>query len=118
MYTPLKKRNDGLQTDVPESKLTSCNCTNNVKSNIFGSCLELLSHGFTKIEKYEITPFLNVTETVCCNQDTKGGGWTVFLRNANGLITFSKNWNENKDEFCTVKYDFWLGNEFMSNATK
>ena len=87
------------------------------KKNIFCSCLELLNHGFTKSGKYEIKPFLNVTKTVYCDQDTEGGGWTVFLRNAHGLVSFNINSNEYKDGFGSVEYDFWLRNEFVYNAT-
>ena len=77
-----------------------------------------MNHGFTKSGKYEIKPFLSVAKTVYCDQDTEDGGWTVFLRNAHGLISFDQKWNEYKDGFGTVEYDFWLGNEFMYNATK
>ena len=100
-----------------KESLNPCKSTKNKKTNIFRSCLELLNNGFTKSGKYEINPFLNVTKTVYCDQDTEGGGWTVFLRNAHGLISFNKKWNEYKDGFGTVEYDFWLGNEFMHNAT-
>ena len=101
-----------------KESLNPCNNNKDIKSNIFRSCLELLNHGFTKSGKYEIKPFLNVTKTVYCDQDTEGGGWIVFLRNAHGLTSFNKNWNEYKDGFGSVEYDFWLGNEFMYNATK
>ena len=75
-----------LQNEV--ELLKPCNRPKN--SNIFRSCLELLNHGFKKSGKYLIKPFLNVTKTVYCDQDTEGGGWTVFLRNAHGLISFNR----------------------------
>ena len=103
-----------LQNEI--ELLKPCNRPNN--PNIFRSCLELLNHGFKKSGKYLIKPFLNVTKTVYCDQDTEGGGWTVFLRNAHGLISFNKVWDEYKEGFGTVEYDFWLGNEFMYKATK
>ena len=90
----------------------------NITPTMFRSCLELLNHGFTESGKYEVKPFLNVTKTVYCDQDTEGGGWTVFLRNSHGLVSFNQNWNEYKNGFGAVEYDFWLGNEFMYNATK
>ena len=101
-----------------QKSLNLRNSTENIKPNMFRSCLELLNHGFTKSGKYEINPFLNVTKTVYCDQDTEGGGWTVFLRNAHGLVPFNKKWDEYKDGFGQLEYDFWLGNEFMYNATK
>ena len=94
------------------------NNTKDVKTKIFRSCLELLNDGYTKSGKYDIKPYLNVTKTVYCDQDTEGGGWTLFLRNAHGLITFDKKWVEYKKGFGNVEYDFWLGNEFLHNVTK
>ena len=94
------------------------NCAKTRKTNIYRSCIELFNCGFIKSGKYEIKPFLNVTKTVYCDQDTEGGGWTVFLQNAYGSITFNKKWNYYKDGFGTLEKDFWLGNEFMYNATK
>ena len=105
-----------ISLELQIAKLQSCTKTR--KTNIYRSCLELLNCGFIKSGKYEIKPFLNVTKTVYCDQDTEGGGWTVFLRNAHGSITFNKKWNYYKDGFGTVEKDFWLGNEFMYNATK
>ena len=95
-----------------------CNTKKDVKTNIFRSCLELLNNGYTKSGKYKIKPYLNVTKTVYCDQDTEGGGWTLFLRNAHGLVTFDKNWVEYKNGFGNVEHDFWLGNEFLYNVTK
>ena len=88
-----------------------------IKPNIFRACLDLLNNGYTESGKYETKPYLNATKTVYCDQDTEGGGWTVFLRNAYGLVTFNKTWIEYKNGFGNVEYDFWLGNEFMYNVT-
>ena len=60
---------------------------------------------------------MNATKIVYCDQDTERGGWTMFLRNAYGLVTFNKTWIEYKNGFGNVEYDFWLGNEFMYNVT-
>ena len=96
-----------------------CNSKKDIKPNIFRSCLELLNNGYTKSGKYEIKPYLNATKTVYSDQDTEGGGWTVFfLRNPHGLVIFDKNWVEYKNGFGNMEYDFWLGNEFMYNVTK
>ena len=108
----LKKRISILELQIVELKnnkecFNPCNSTR----TIFRSCLELLNHEFTKSGKYEIKPFLNVTKTVYCDQDIEGGGWTVLLRNAHGSTSFNKKWNEYKDRFGSVEYDFWLGNE-------
>ena len=61
--------------------------------------------------------FQVLPKTVYCDQDTYGGGWTVFLRNKHSLVTFDKNWNEYKSGFGNIEYDFWLGNEYLHNIT-
>ena len=93
------------------------NSKKDIKPNIFRSCLDLLNNGYTESGKYEIKPYLNATKIVYCDQDTERGGWTMFLRNAYGLVTFNKTWIEYKNGFGNVEYDFWLGNEFMYNVT-
>ena len=76
-----------------------------------------MSNDHNESGKYEIAPFPNSTKTVYCDQDPFGGGWTVFLRNKHSLVTFDKNWNENKSGFGNIEYDFWLGNEYLYNIT-
>ena len=101
-----------------KSSICSCNCRKNETTNRFRSCLDLLNNGFNKSGRYDIKPFLNITRTVYCDQDTEGGGWTVFSRNSHGLVTFDKKWAEYKNGFGNVEYDLWLGNEFMYNVTR
>ena len=107
-----------LQIEELQNKKEPLNQCNIAKNKTFRSCLELLNNGCTKSGKYEIKPFWNITKIVYCDQDTEGGGWTVFLRNAHGSTPFSKNWNEYKHGFGSVELDFWLGNEFIYNATR
>ena len=123
-YENLTKRISSVNLEI--EKLRKCcknqckplNLCNKTKNKTFRSCLELFNHGCTKSGKYKIKPFLNVTKIVYCDQDTEGGGWTVFLRNAHGSVSFNKKWDEYKNGFGSVEHDFWLGNEFIYNATK
>ena len=101
-----------------KSSICSCNCRKNETTNRFRSCLDLLNNAFNKSGTYDIKPFLNIPRTVYCDQDTEGGGWTVFLRNSQGLVTFDKKWAEYKNGFGNEEYDLWLGNEFMYNVTR
>jgi ficolin len=48
---------------------------------------------------------------VYCDQDTDGGGWTVFQRRINGETSFYRNWQLYKQGFGFVRREFWLGND-------
>ena len=83
----------------------------------YRSCLELLKCGFNKSGRYIVEPWLGYKKEVFCNQLDDGGGWTVFLRNRYGNISFYKSWVDYKYGFGDLDYDFWLGNEFLFKAT-
>lgn len=86
------------------------------ESKCVHSCLQLLYCGFNKSGRYIIALSRNYKKEVCCDQTTDGGGWTMFLRNKYGNITFSKNWVEYRNGFGNLHYDFWLGNDFLYKA--
>ena len=83
----------------------------------YNTCLELLNNGYKQSGAYNITPIPGYTVTVYCDQETDGGGWIVFMRNRYGNITFDRTWNEYKQGFGHLYYDFWLGNEFLYKIT-
>ena len=83
----------------------------------YHSCGELLRCGFNKSGKYIIEPSLGYKKEVFCDQLTDGGGWTVFLRNRYGNISFNKGWLDYKNGFGDLDYDFWIGNEFLFKKT-
>ena len=100
------------------NSLCPFNNKNVSKPTMFRSCLDLLNNGFNKSGTYEIKPYLNVIRTVYCDQETDGGGWTVFFRNAYGLTHFKREWYDFKRGFGNAEKDFWLGNDFMHNVTQ
>ena len=81
------------------------------------TCLELLNNGYNQSGVYNITPIPGYTETVYCDQKTDGGGWMIIMRNRYGNITFDQTWNEYKNGFGHLRYDFWLGNDFLYRMT-
>ena len=90
----------------------------NTGPKLYRTCLHLLKDGFNKSGLYNITPIPGYYKTVYCDQTFSGGGWIVLMRNKYGKITFDRTWDEYKNGFGNLKYDFWLGNEFLYRATK
>ena len=43
--------------------------------------------------------------------DMRNGQWIVFQRRRNGQEDFNRNWEEYKNGFGNLKWEFWLGNE-------
>ena len=91
---------------------------NNITSKTrYRSCLELLKCGFNESGRYVVEPSLGYKKEVFCDQSSDGGGWTVFLRNRYGNISFYKSWENYKNGFGDLDYDFWLGNELLFKTT-
>ena len=64
-----------------------------------------------------VEPSLGYKKEVFCDQLTDGGGWTLFLRNRYGNISFNKGWIDYKNGFGDLDYDFWIGNDFLFKTT-
>ena len=54
---------------------------------------------------------------VYCDQDTFGGGWTLFQRRVNADEHFNRTWAEYKSGFGELTSNFWLGNEHIHRLT-
>ncbi|XP_056388036.1 tenascin-N-like [Hyla sarda] len=54
---------------------------------------------------------------VYCDQDTDGGGWTVFQRRTNGKLDFYQRWRTYGEGFGDPNDEFWLGLEWLYKLT-
>ncbi|KAM3915579.1 tenascin-N-like [Leptodactylus fuscus] len=54
---------------------------------------------------------------VYCDQDTDGGGWTVFQRRFNGKLDFYQRWRTYSEGFGDPNDEFWLGLEWLNKLT-
>jgi len=52
-----------------------------------------------------------------CDQDTDGGGWTLFQRRLNGEQDFQQNWFAYANGFGNVSSEHWLGLEKLHQIT-
>ncbi|XP_071983529.1 tenascin-N-like [Engystomops pustulosus] len=54
---------------------------------------------------------------VYCDQDTDGGGWTVFQRRTSGTLDFYQRWRTYAEGFGDPSDEFWLGLEWLHKLT-
>ena len=48
-----------------------------------------------------------------CDQESFGGGWTLFQRHINDDENFDREWADYKTGFGELNANFWLGNEHI-----
>ncbi|KAH0631170.1 hypothetical protein JD844_005355 [Phrynosoma platyrhinos] len=59
----------------------------------------------------------SLAETVLCDMETSGGGWTVIQHRKDGSMDFQRTWKEYKQGFGSPSGEYWLGNDFIHLLT-
>jgi len=95
-------------TDYQLSKNYYCNCEH---IEPMRDCLAFRNDGYNISGLYMIHMKNIKTIEVFCDQETDGGGWTVFQRRLNGRTNFYRDWVSYKDGFGNPQREFWLGND-------
>jgi len=67
---------------------------------------------------YKIYPVFSEGLLVYCDQETEGGGWTLFQRRFNGELDFQKNFVSYANGFGNPNSEYWLGLEKLHQITK
>ncbi|XP_073449521.1 tenascin-N [Aquarana catesbeiana] len=82
-------------------------------------CVQTRMAGNRKSGVYTIYPGGENTQGIraYCDQDTDGGGWTVFQRRTTGKLDFYQRWRTYVDGFGDPSDEFWLGLEWIHKLT-
>ena len=85
----------------------------------FTSCKEIYDSGHNVSGVYDVYPESRPSAMrVYCDQETDGGGWTVFQRRDDGAEQFFRNWLDYKHGFGNLEGEFWIGNDFFHQLTR
>ena len=82
------------------------------------NCAEVYKFGNKISGVYKIDPDGLGEFEVYCDQQTAGGGWTVFQKRKDGSVDFYRGWDEYKQGFGDLKGEFWLGLDKIHRLTK
>ena len=73
------------------------------------NCAELHKSDNKTSGAFTINPDDEQAFAVFCDQNTEGGGWTVFQKRLDGSVDFYRNWTDYKQGFGNLSGEFWLG---------
>ena len=85
---------------------------------IYKNCAEVYKSGNKISGVYKLDPDGLGEFEVFCDQQTAGGGWTVFQKRKDGLVYFFLGWDNYKRGFGDLKGEFWLGLDKIHRLTK
>ena len=80
-------------------------------------CKDIYEQGFRMTGVYAVPVQGESYQTMRCDMDLLGGGWTVIQKRFNGFVPFGRVWEEYKFGFGDLDGEFWYGNERIHNLT-
>ncbi|XP_078345245.1 microfibril-associated glycoprotein 4-like [Oculina patagonica] len=86
---------------------------------VLKNCKELHDAGYTVSGSYRLDPSEGNALSrfrAYCDQDTAGGGWTVWMRRFDGFLSFDRDWEAYFNGFGDLSGEFWLGLRKMRQA--
>ena len=83
----------------------------------YKNCAELYRSGQRISGVYTIDPDGSGAFDVFCDQNTVGGGWTVFQKRQDGSVDFLRGWSYYKKGFGNLNGEFWLGLDKINRLT-
>ena len=86
--------------------------------SVYRNCSVLLSSGYNKNGVYQTDPDGQGSFPVFCDMTTDGGGWTVFQRRKNYLVSFDRGWQDYETGFGNLAGEFWLGLDKIHRLAK
>ncbi|XP_068695055.1 microfibril-associated glycoprotein 4-like isoform X2 [Montipora foliosa] len=87
-------------------------------STAYENCAEIYKSGYgKKTGVYKIDPDGRGAFDVLCDQETDGGGWTVFQKRQDGTVGFYRGWDAYKRGFGYLKGEFWIGLDKIHRLT-
>lgn len=89
-----------------------------VRFLVYKSCAEVYRTGHKSSGVYKVDPDGLGETDVFCDQNTAGGGWTVFQKRQDGSVDFYRGWDDYKRGFGHLNGEFWLGLDNIHRLTK
>lgn len=103
-YELVQQRLDSIETRL----LEKC-------SNVIESCLDIAQNASGI---YKIKPSFSAKSfPVYCDMSAMAGGWIVVQFRYNGVVNFTKTWQEYRDGFGILAAEYWLGLERLHQMT-
>ncbi|KAM8717898.1 hypothetical protein ACLKA7_004576 [Drosophila subpalustris] len=101
----LKTRIESLKEELKQQKKDEVNKDSSSRTQSH-YCTAAKSSGIYEIllPKFSSLPF-----KVACDAETRGGGWTIFLRRMDGSVNFYRNWTEYQKGFGDLNGEFFMG---------